>query len=227
MRSQSAWSAVFVFDMRPRSAAAVNDGKRLLAPVRSAWQTCRMNRVLLIGCSGAGKSMLAAEIGPLLDLPVIHLDAQRWQPGWVAMPRDEWEARVRQMVQGERWLIDGNYGGTMSLRIDAADAVVFLDLPRRTCLLSVWRRALRWYGRTRPDLSDGCPEQLPSREFLRWIWTYRRDRRPGVLAQLEAARAAGKEVIILRSRRQVRAFVGRLRASRITDPHPPDQGVVR
>ena len=73
----------------------------------------------VVGKSGAGKSTLAARLGPLLDLPVIHLDAVYWRPNWQKPPRQEWLDQLRQTLQGERWIIDGNYGSTMAERIAA------------------------------------------------------------------------------------------------------------
>ena len=53
-----------------------------------------MDRILILGCGGAGKSTLAGQLGEILDLPVIHLDQEYWQPGWVPTPDDEWLRRV-------------------------------------------------------------------------------------------------------------------------------------
>ena len=174
-----------------------------------------MRRVLVIGSGGAGKSTVAAEIGERLGLPVVHLDALYWRPGWTEPTKHEWERTVRQILDGEAWVMDGNYGGTLDLRLAAADAVVFLDLPRLLCLWRVVKRRFRYHGRTRPDMAAACPERL-SAEFLRWIWDYPRSRRPGVLAQLESV-GPGKRVAVLRSRGGVRRFLATL-SSRAAEP---------
>ena len=90
-----------------------------------------MHRIVVVGPGGAGKSVLARKMGERLGLPVIHLDALYWRPGWVQTPKDEWKAKVRELLSGERWIIDGNYGGTAGLRMAAADTIVLLDFPRR------------------------------------------------------------------------------------------------
>ena len=97
--------------------------------------------------------------------------------------------------------LGGNYGGSFDLRFPRADLIVVLDLPRRTCLLGVVRRSLRWLGRSRPDSAPGCPERLPTLEFLRWIWRYRRDSLPRLEAAL-AEHAAHAELVRIRTRRQ-------------------------
>ncbi len=82
----------------------------------------------MIGSGGAGKSTVSRRIAAATGLPLVHLDRLYWHPGWVATPAAEWEQVVRDVVAGDRWVIDGSYGGTLALRLAAADTV---DLPRR------------------------------------------------------------------------------------------------
>lgn len=164
-----------------------------------------MQRVLVIGPGGAGKSTFARRLGAATGLPVVHLDALYWRAGWQSMPKDEWLRTVDALLAADAWVMDGNYGGTMARRIAAADTVVFLDLPRAVCLWRAVGRRIRYHGRTRPDMADGCPERLEA-EFLRWIWRYPRDKRPGVLRMLEAA-APTTRVVVLRTPRQVERFL--------------------
>ncbi|MEM6646980.1 MAG: hypothetical protein AAF730_12090 [Bacteroidota bacterium] len=86
-----------------------------------------MRRVIIIGSGGSGKSTLAKRLGEQLSLPVIHLDAHYWNPGWVETPPDAWAAKVDTLIKGEAWVMDGNYGGTMDARIARADTVIFLS----------------------------------------------------------------------------------------------------
>lgn len=164
-----------------------------------------MKRVAIIGCGGSGKSTLARKLGDQLGIEVVHLDRHYWRAGWIAVADDEWDRIHKQLVVPQQWIIDGNFGRTMDSRLELADTVIFLDFPRWLCLSRViWRRILYW-RRTRPDMAPGCRETL-DREFLAWIWTYRRTRRPGVLRKLERLPCA-KRVVILRSRREVSAFL--------------------
>src|SRR5215212_7429953 len=142
-----------------------------------------MRRVLIIGAGGAGKSSLATRIGELTGLPVIHLDALYWRAGWVETPKDEWLALVRELVAREAWVMDGNYSGTLDVRLRACDTVIFLDAPRWRSLWRLVKRWARYRRRSRPDMAPGCPEQLPW-EFVVWVWTYASRRRPDILARL-------------------------------------------
>ena len=166
-----------------------------------------MRRVLVIGSGGAGKSTFARTLGARLGLPVVHLDRLYWRPGWEPTPLREWGPAVERVLEGEAWIVDGNYGGTLERRLAAADTAVFLDLPRWLCLWRVVRRRVRYAGRSRPDVAEGCPERL-SWDFVRWVWRYPEARRPGVLARLEAAE--GVRAVRLQSRREVRSFLAAL-----------------
>jgi adenylate kinase family enzyme len=174
-----------------------------------------MERVAVIGSGGAGKSMLARQISAIAGLPIIHLDHHYWSPGWVPTPDDEWVVLQRKLLSGDRWVVDGNYGGTLELRAERADTIVFLDLPRRVCLA----RALR---RVRSPIlqAPGCPQKIDL-EFLRWIWDFPSKTRPRLLAGLDTY-AASTRLVQLRSGQEVREFLARVRGGAVNPPgvHP-------
>jgi adenylate kinase family enzyme len=172
-----------------------------------------MRRIMIVGPAGSGKSTLAQDLGGVLDLPVIHLDAHYWLPGWVEPPLDVWRERVRQLVLGETWIIDGNYSDTFDLRLAVADTIVFLDLPRHICLSRVIARSIRTFGRVRPDMAPECRERLDV-AFLRWVWTYPSQRRPAMVRRLEEMEAH-MQIIWLRNASDVRALLRTLSAERV------------
>jgi adenylate kinase family enzyme len=165
-----------------------------------------MPRVAVIGSGGAGKSAFAAELGRRLGVEVIHLDRLYWRPGWVPTPREEWRALQRDLVARPDWIIDGNYGATLDLRLAVADVVVFLDVPPPVAVAGILKRWLRQRGRC--VQAPGCPEHFDA-EFLRWAWRYRRDSRPRVRAALSEY-ASTAEIVVVRSRREVREALERV-----------------
>jgi adenylate kinase family enzyme len=142
-----------------------------------------MKRICVLGCSGAGKTTLAAAIAARTGLPHHALDAHYWQSGWTPMAEDVWRRTHRRIIDADRWIIDGNYFGTLEARVAAADTVVFLDLPRWRCLLGILKRTALWWGRTRPDMGPGCPERLDM-EFLRYVWRFKHVHRPIIVNTL-------------------------------------------
>jgi len=165
-----------------------------------------VKRILIIGSGGSGKTTFAKALASRTGLPLTHLDQLFWHPGWVPTPHDEWDRRIAELIAGDTWILDGNYGRTLSMRVDAADTVVFLDLPRLVCTWRILKRQLRYFGRIRPDAAPGCPERL-SWEFVTWVWTYRSRRRPGIMKRLDAV-CATKRIVVLRSDREVQTFLG-------------------
>jgi len=167
-----------------------------------------MRRVLVIGSGGSGKSTFSTRLGELLNLEVHHLDKLFWHPGWVETPRDEWLKIVTELTDRDSWILDGNYSGTLDVRIHKADTVIFLDLSRWLCLWRIISRVLRYRDGTRPDMAEGCRERLDL-EFISWVWNYPRRSRPKVV-KLLAEHSEGKKIIWLRSRAEVERFLTNL-----------------
>jgi len=162
-----------------------------------------MERILVIGPCGAGKSTLAVTLGERLGLPVIHLDQEYWRPGWQEPEQLEWAAQVEELIARSRWIMDGNYGGTLARRLERAQLVVNLDYPRSVFFPRMLWRSIRQLGRTRPDMAPGCAERLDW-EFIRYTWRYKIDVEPRRRARLAAA---GVPVIELKSPRETKLWL--------------------
>ena len=163
-----------------------------------------MERIIIIGCGGAGKSTLARQLGDKLNIPVVHLDKLWWKPGWVEMDRDEFDELHRRELSKEKWIMDGNFNRTMPERIARCDTIIYLDFSRFACLRGVIKRVLTTYGTVRPDMGEGCPERIDF-EFLKWVWNYNRDKRERNYRLLNEAEHA--ETIVLKTRRAVKMFL--------------------
>jgi adenylate kinase family enzyme len=163
-------------------------------------------RILILGPSGAGKSTLARRIGERLGLPIVHLDAINWNPGWVQTEAERFRQKVKEAAAGDAWVIDGNYSAHLDLRLPRAQAVIWLDLPRHVYFSRAVWRSIRNYGRDRDDLGPGCPEQFDLKFLMDWVWNYpKRDRARH--AQLMSDLPSGIRRIILTSPGEVRQFV--------------------
>lgn len=165
-----------------------------------------MRRVLVIGISGAGKSTFSRRLAERTGLPLIHLDREFWRPGWIVTPRPEWRAKVAELVERDTWIMDGNYGGSLDLRLPRADTVIWFDYPTLRCLRRVVWRIATTYGRVRPDLAPGCPEQVDL-EFLRFVWDFNRKSRPQIVAGFRAHLAEPTALVVFRKDREAERFL--------------------
>lgn len=160
-------------------------------------------RILIVGSGGAGKSTLSRQLADQRDLPVVHLDALYWQPGWNPTPRQEFMEKVKVELSKPEWIIDGNYDSSIELRAQYADLIIFLDFSNILCLFRACKRAWKYRGTTRPDMGRDCPEKIDW-EFVRWIWRFPKDARPEMLKSLSRVPA---DVITLKSPKEVATWL--------------------
>jgi adenylate kinase family enzyme len=147
-----------------------------------------MQRILVMGSSGSGKSRFARRLCDITGLPFVSLDALFWKPGWQPSEPVEFDARVIEAANQPRWVMDGNYTNrTGELRRELADTFIWFDLPRRTCMTGILRRIITSYGEVRPEMAEGCPEKIDF-EFFHYVWTYRNRQRPKLLKFFEGLR---------------------------------------
>lgn len=111
-------------------------------------------------------------------------------------------------MRNEDWLIDGNYGGTIDIRLNAADTIILLDIHRTLCIYRAFKRMMQYRNKTRPDMGEGCEERFDL-NFLKWIWNYPKTKRPEILKRLEQL-SKDKQIIILKSPKEVQKFLGKV-----------------
>lgn len=163
-----------------------------------------MERIIIIGCGGAGKSTLARQLGEKLDIPVVHLDKLFWKPGWVEASEEEFDSLLAQELEKSKWIMDGNFTRTLPQRMERCDTIIYMDFSRWACLRGVVKRMLSTYGKVRPDMGEGCPEHVDW-VFLKWVWNFNKNNRERYYRLLNEAENV--ETVALKNRRQVRKFL--------------------
>lgn len=169
-----------------------------------------MERILVMGSSGSGKSTFARRLGAATGIPVVSLDALYWKPGWIPSDAAEFKTRAAEAARQPRWIMDGNYvsSGAGELRRSLSDTVIWFDLPRLTCMAGIMTRTVTGYGRVRPEMAAGCPERIDF-EFFRYVWTYPKQQRPGLLQYFEAMRP-DQTLICFSNRKQADQYLTKI-----------------
>jgi len=119
-----------------------------------------MEKIVIIGSPGAGKTTLAKELGSMLKIKVFHLDRFFWQRGWKRKTRDTRIDILQMLVREKQWIIEGTYLCSSESRLNAADTIIFLDIPPLVCLRRMTKRHSQYRGRSRRDIPDGCTDKL-------------------------------------------------------------------
>ena len=173
-----------------------------------------MQKVLVIGCSGAGKSTFARALRDAAGLPLYYLDMLWHKPDRTHISREAFDRALAEWLARPAWIIDGDYSRTLPTRLAACDTVFFLDYPTEVCLDAIRGRV----GQLREDMP--WVEETLDPEFYEWVSNFARDERPLILDAL--ARCAGSpEVITFHSRAEADAWLKWLRAGVALRPYRP------
>lgn len=168
-----------------------------------------MERILIIGGNGCGKTTFAKALSIKLQLPLVHLDALYWRDHWQTTPNDEFDALLLREVTKPKWILDGNMTRTLPFRLNYCDTVIYMDFPRLPCLCGAIKRVIKNYGESRPDMGGYCPERFDF-PFLRTVWNFNKSNRKRYYDLL--SHADNVNVILLKNRKQVNAFLQKLSA---------------
>jgi len=169
-----------------------------------------MQRIMIIGCCGSGKSTLASKLQAITALPLFHLDQYYWKPNWTETPKEEWEDIVKGLSQKDNWIIDGNYGGTIDVRFDRADTIVYMDISTLKCLGRVIGRVWKYHGNVRPDMPEGCKERFDL-DFIHYVATYNLLRRKKLLFKLDKLKNE-KQIITIKNQTDINTFLEEIKS---------------
>ncbi len=164
-----------------------------------------MQKLMVIGCPGSGKSTFSRALHEITGLPVCHLDMLFWNADRTIVEQDVFHERLSEVIAKDGWIIDGNYGSTMELRMQSCDIVFFLDYPLDVCMKGITERR----GKERPDIPWIEPVDDVDEEFIEFVKNYNSENRPAVLALLE--KYADRESFIFKSRNEADDFLKELR----------------
>ena len=164
-----------------------------------------MNKILIIGGSGSGKSYLANKLSEKLNIPVLHLDTIFWSPGWVKREKSKFLSDLESFMKNETGIIDGYYESSFLERINWCDTIIFLDFSTFNLLQSVILRfiKIKFLGATRHTIAEGCPEKIDL-EFLKWVYSFNKDNREKIVSYITNSK---KKVYILRNKGEVDKFI--------------------
>lgn len=163
-------------------------------------------RILVTGNAGSGKSTVAKELSNRHGLLYSSLDSVVWQEGWKKTPREVRRKKIQKLIAQDSWVIDGVDYDVLT----AAEVIVFLDLPRGTCIFRAMRRNIPYLFSSRPELPDNCPEILVLPQLLKIIWRFPKRVRPTILAE-KTKRSEG--FIHIRSNLELETYFQNLQAT--------------
>lgn len=159
-------------------------------------------KVIIIGSPGSGKSTFARSLHEITDIPLYHLDMLYWNADRTTVPKEVFRERLDQVMKNDAWIIDGNYNGTMEVRLQKCDTVIFLDYPCNVCVAGIKSRI----GKVRSDIP--WVEHELDRDFLSFVIDFEKESKPKILGLFE--KYPEKTVITFHSRDEAEQYLKKL-----------------
>ena len=159
-----------------------------------------MERVIIIGCPGSGKSTFGRKLGKVFRLPLYHLDNLFWNEDGTNVPREIFDERLENVMSKKAWIIDGNYARTMETRMKACDTIFFLDYEKEICLKGIEERK----GKKRSDM-PWVEGYNTDEEFVSFVKEFNTENRPKIIELLE--KYSNKNIVVFKTREEAEEFL--------------------
>ena len=141
------------------------------------------NRISIIGGAGTGKTTLSNLLSEKYNIPVTHIDGIHHLKNWQVRDKAERDKIILDIVEKEKWIIDGTYKDTIQQRVERADLVIWLDYSTFAQVKGILKRFFKNPGKEKPEI-PGCNERL-NLEFLKYVINYRKKKRHFVVSAIE------------------------------------------
>ena len=162
---------------------------------KNRWQCTEIgNRIIVLGCSGSGKSTFARRLHACTNLPLIHLDNVWWKADRTHISRKEFDHRLEKLLQGDKWIIDGDYSRTYEMRFHSCDTIIFLDYSEEECMNGIIDRV----GKSRSDIP--WTEHQLDPELVKLVRNYHKANRPLIYSLID--QYPEKQTVIFKTRSQ-------------------------
>ena len=162
-----------------------------------------MKKIIVIGCSGSGKTTFAEKLRDKIGIELFYLDAIWHRPDRTHISREEYDARLSEILALDSWIIDGNYSRTIETRMAACDTVLLFDLPVDVCL----EGAISRLGKARYDMPWIDTELDP--KLKRDIEEFPSKNLPAIYALLD--KYSDKNITVFKSREEADEFLANIK----------------
>ncbi|MCL2522902.1 MAG: deoxynucleoside kinase [Erysipelotrichales bacterium] len=165
-----------------------------------------LKRISVVGMAGSGKSTLAMKLGALLKLPVHHLDCYYWKENWVTSEDEEFFERIKVVAENDKWIIEGNYRGTMVDRFERSDLIIFLDYDFDFCIQSVKDRRLQKERIGLPDYLED--DEKAFKEFIDYLYNEFPEKMETLIRPL--IKQYKHKLLVFKNREELKAYLAPL-----------------
>ena len=166
-----------------------------------------MEKIIVIGSPGAGKSSFSKKLKNITKLPLYHIDMLYHKKDGTHITKEELEEKLKEIFKTDKWIIDGNYSKTLKERFDRADLIIWLDYSTYAQVKGIFNRILKNYGKEKTEI-PGCKERF-NFTFFKYVITYNKKKRHIIVDSLNGI--PEDKVLIFKKRKALNKWLEELR----------------